>query len=167
MSPIEIPFATQPIRLLMGFLCAFFAVGILWFVVRGFVIYLRRLSTLKWSTALAGAIIYVLMFGFALIPAAIFVELVQNPKTIISDAGISLDATLLHGSTRIGWNEIQRVTCLWSRSRQITSLTIHGVDGRKITVGNSGIAALGPVHDLLVARLGNDVVERCWIPFRQ
>jgi hypothetical protein len=48
----------------------------------------------------------VLMFGFALIPAAIFVELVQNPKTIISDAGISLDATLLLGSIRIGWNEI-------------------------------------------------------------
>jgi hypothetical protein len=104
------------------------------------------------------------MFGFGLIPAAIFLELVQNPKTIISDAGISLDATLL---SRVAWNEIQQVTCLWSRSRQITSLTIRAVDGRKITVGNSGTAALGPVHDLLVARLGNDVVERCWIPFRQ
>jgi hypothetical protein len=164
MSPIEIPFATQPVRLLMGLLCAFFAFGILWFVVRGFVIYLRRFGTLKWSTALAGGIIFVLMFGFGLIPAAIFLELVQNPKTIISDAGISLDATLL---SRVAWNEIQQVTCLWSRSRQITSLTIRAVDGRKITVGNSGTAALGPVHDLLVARLGNDVVERCWIPFRQ
>lgn len=165
MSPIQIPFATQPVRILMGFACALFATGILWFAVRGFVIYLRRLSALKWSTALAGAIIYVLMFGFALIPALILVELLQNPKTVIADDGISRDATLLHGSTRIGWNEIQRVSCLRSRPGQVTSLTIRAGDGRKITVGNSGTSALGPVHDLLVARLGNEVVQPCWIPF--
>lgn len=165
MNPIEIPFATMPFRVLMGFACAFITILILGWFTPKFVMYVRRLRTVKVSVGLAGGFIYALIFGFALIPAAIFEELVQNPKTVISDTGISYDATLIHGATRIGWNEINRVTCLVSRSGRVTRLTVQASDGRRISVGNSGTAALGPVYDLLHARLGDGIVERCWIPF--
>jgi hypothetical protein len=71
---------------------------------------------------------------------------------------------VLHGPTRIGWNEIQKVSCLISRSGRVTSLIIRATDGRKISVGNSGTAVLGPTYDLLHARLGDGIVQRCWIP---
>lgn len=167
MTPIEIPFATTPVRWFMGLLCLFFAAGIFGWFTPKFVTYLRKLGTVKTSIALAGGLIYGVMFAFALIPTMIFIELVQNPKTVISNAGISEDATVLHGSTRIGWNEIQRVSCLSSRSGRVTSLTIRATNDRKISVGNSGTTVLGPAYDLLHARLGDGIVERCWIPFHQ
>lgn len=119
------------------------------------------------SVAIGGGLIYGLIFAFALIPTLIFLELVRNPKTSITDAAITFDASLVHGSTRIEWNEISHVSCLISRSGVITGLTIRAVDGRKITVGNSGTSALRPAYEVLKARLGDGVVERCWVPFRQ
>jgi hypothetical protein len=167
MTPIEIPFATTPIRWFMGFACLFIAVLVFGWFTPKFVTYLRALRTMKSSVALAGGFIYAVMFGLALIPSAIFIELVENPKTTVSDAGISEDATVLHGSTPIGWNEIQKVSCLISRSGTITSLTIRAIDGRKISVGNSGTAVLRPAYDLLHSRLGDGIVDRCWVPLRQ
>jgi hypothetical protein len=167
MTPIEIPYATTPIRLFMGFACLFIAAFIFGWFTPKFVTFLRQFRTVKASIAIAGAFIYAVMFGFALIPSAIFIELVENPKTTISDAGIFEDATVLHRSTRIGWNEIQKVSCLISRSGRVTSLTIRASDGRKISVGNSGTAVLGPTYDLLHARLGDGIVGRCGVPFRQ
>ena len=102
----------------------------------------------------------------SLIPTIILVELVENPKTVITDAGIVEGATVLHGPTHIGWNEIQHVSCLVSRSGVVTSLTIRATDGRKISMGNSGTAVLGPAYDLLHSRLGDGIVQRCWVPFR-
>lgn len=166
MTPLEIPIATIPVRILMGFACIFVAVVVLGWVAPRFMIYVRSLPKIKWTVALAGGIVYAVMFGFALIPAIMFVELVQNPKTVISDEGLTRDPSLIHGSTRISWNEITRVTCLISRSGRVTSLSIHAVDGKVITVGNSGTAVLGPVYELLERRLGKGVVETCWIPFR-
>lgn len=167
MTPIVIPFATGPIRLFMGFACLFIAVFVFCWFTPKFIIFLRQFRTVKASIAIAGAFIYAVMFGFALVPSVIFIELVENPKTTISDAGISEDATVLHGPTRIGWNEVQKVSCLLSRSGRVTSLTIRATDGRKISVGNSGTAVLGPTYDLLHARLGDGIVQRCWIPFRR
>ena len=155
----------MPIRLLMGFACAFITVGIVGWFTPKFLIYVRSLALVKPSIALAGGIVYAVIFGFALIPAVILVELVQNPKTVISDVGISHEATLIHGPIQIGWNEINRVSCLISRSGRVTSLTVRASDGKKISVGNSGTAALDPVYDLLHTRLGDGIVQRCWVPF--
>ena len=167
MTPIEIPFAAGPIRLFMGLVCLCFAGVILGWLTPKFFVFARQFRTMKPSIAIIGAIFYIVMFGFALIPTVILIELIENPKTIISDAGISEDATALHGSTHIEWNEIQKVGCLTSRSGRVTRLSIRAVDGRKIMVGNSGTAVLGPAYDLLHARLGDGIVERCWIPFRR
>ena len=167
MTPIEIPFATTPFRLLMGFACLFIAVVVFGWFTPKFLTYLRSLRTMKTSVAVAGGFIYAVMFGFALIPSVIFIELVENPKTTISDAGVFEDATVLHGSTRTGWNEIQKVSCLISRSGRVISLTIRTSDGRRISVGNSGTEVLGPTYDLLHTRLGDGIVQRCWVPFRQ
>ncbi len=167
MTPIEIPFATGPVRWLMGLVCVSFAGVLFWWLTPKFFTFLRQFRTVKPSIALIGMIFYAVMFGFALIPTVIFIELIQNPKTVISDEGISQDATLIHGSTRIAWNEIQKVSCLTSRSGRVTSLTIRSMDGQTVSVGNSGTAVLGPTYDLLHARLGDGIVQRCWIPFRQ
>lgn len=167
MTPIVIPFATTPFRLLMGSACLFIAGFVFWWFTPKFITFLRQFRTVNASIAIAGAFIYAVMFGFALIPTVIFIELVENPKTTISNAGIFEDATVLHGPTRIEWNEIERVSCLISRSGRVTSLTIRAIDGRKISVGNSGTAVLGPTYDLLHARLGDGIVQRCWIPFRR
>ena len=167
MTPIVIPFATGPIRLFMGFACLFIAVFIFWWFTPKFITFLRQFRTVKVSIAIAGAFIYAVVFGFAMIPTVIFVELVQNPKTVISEAGIFEEGTLLHEPTRIGWNEIQTVSCLTSRSGRVNSLSIRAMDGRKITVGNSRTAILGPTYDLLHERLGDGSVQRCWIPFRR
>jgi hypothetical protein len=139
----------------------------LWWLTRKLFTFLRQFRTAKPSIAIIGTIFYAVMFGFVLIPSVIFIELMQNPKTVISDDGISEDATLIHGSTHLGWNEIQKVSCLTSRSGRVTSLTIRSVDGRRVSVGNSGTAVLGPTYDMLRTRLGDGIVERCWIPFRR
>lgn len=165
MTPITIPFATTSVRVFMGLVCVLFVAVILWWTVPKFLIYLRRLGTVKTSVALMGGLIYGLIFAFALMPTLIFLELARNPKTTISDAGVTFDASLVHGSTRIRWDEISHVSCLISRAGVVTSLTIRAVDGRKISVGNSGVAALHPAYELLQSRLGDGVVERCWVPF--
>jgi hypothetical protein len=167
MTPIEIPFATPPVRWFMGFACLFFAGVIFGWLGPKFLLYLRRLQTLKSSVALVGGVFYGLMFAFALIPTMILIELVQNPKTVISDGGIAEDATVLHGSKRIQWSKIQRVSCLISRSGRVTGLTVRAIDGTKITLGNSGTNMLGPAYALLHSRLGDGVVQRCWVPFEQ
>jgi hypothetical protein len=151
----------------MGFACAFVTAVIVVWVTPKFLIYARRLGTVKTSVALGGGLVYGLIFAFALIPALIFIELLQNPKTTISDAGITYDATLTHRSTRIRWNEINRVSCLISRSGVVTGLTIRATDSRKISIGNSGTTGLRPIYDLLKSRLGDGIVQRCWVPFPQ
>jgi hypothetical protein len=167
MSLIEIPFATTPVRWFMGFACLFFAGIIFGWLGPKFVLYLRRLRTLKSSVALVGGVLYGLTFAFALIPTMILIELIQNPKTVISEEGIVEGATVLHGSKHIGWSEIQRVSCLISRSGRVTSLTVRAMDGTKITVGNCGTTVLAPAYDLLHSRLGDGIVQRCWVPFDQ
>jgi len=167
MNPIVIPFATSPVRFFMGLVCVLFVTVILRWTIPKFLIYLRRLGTVKMSVALGGGLIYGLIFAFALIPTLILLELVRNPKTTISDSGITFDASFVHGSTQIGWNEVSHVSCLISRSGVVTGLTIRTQDGRKIGAGNPGTAALSPAYEVLKARLGDGIVERCWIPFRQ
>src|ERR1700752_4605394 len=112
MTPITISFASTFVRVFMGLVCVLFVAVILWWTVPKFLIYLRRLGTVRTSVALMGGLIYRLIFAFALIPTLIFLELVRNPKTTISDAGVTFDASLVHGSTRIRWDEISHVSCL-------------------------------------------------------
>lgn len=63
MTPIEIPFATTPFRLLMGFACLFIAVVVFGSFTPKFLTYLRSLRTMKTSVAVAGVLIYAVMFG--------------------------------------------------------------------------------------------------------
>lgn len=47
MTPITIPFATTSVRVFMGLVCVLFVAVILWWTVPKFLIYLRRLGTVK------------------------------------------------------------------------------------------------------------------------
>jgi len=157
----------MPVRLVMGCACLLAVAVILGWVIPKFLIFARASASQKALHLLAGVAIYALIFGFALIPSAIFIELAQNPKTTFSDAGIAREGTLIDRPINLTWNEIDRVPCLFSRSKAINSLTIRTSDGRKIALGNSATRDLEPVHDLLEARLAKGVVRPCTTPLQR
>jgi hypothetical protein len=125
--------------------------------------FLRGAAERKSSQRFARSLIFAAVFAFALIPAAILVELVTNPLTVVSDAGVSRDRTIFHGPVKMEWNQIDQVTCTYplTRPSKIDSIVVDGRDGSHILIGNGGVVDLKNLWAIMESRLGDEIVRPC------
>ncbi len=169
MTPIEIPYATGSLRLIMGGACLAFVVLSLVWTVPKIANFIHTRGTRTKGQNVGGSLIWIFIIGFTLVPSTIFAALVKNPTTVIADEGITQENLFSSSADVIGWNEIERVSCTYVRSHPLTyevsTITVRATDGRTIQMGDSGTRILDPVYDLLQQRLPSGVVQTCSVPF--
>ncbi len=167
MSPIEIPIASPAVRVVMGVSCLFVALVLFALVVPNFRRFLRtafgnesgqKIS----STAAIGILLYLITLAIAFVPVVVFIELVRNPVTRISEEGITQDGTLVRGTKKLTWDDIRSVSCVYARTpgNNVGTLIVESVSDRKVFIGNAG-RGLNDVYQLMQERLPSGVVQSC------
>lgn len=172
MNPVEIPFAVWPYTLLIGAGTSFIAVVVLWWTLPKFLVFLRVVSGreprkpgTKTVHLVAGFFIFAFLFSLAAIPGGIFIQLLTQPPTLVSDQGVTGGGGLLFARKTITWSAMEHVTCLQRRDRTISSIGINSA-GDRIDIGSTGMSDLAPILALIRARTAPGVVHSCTIPFR-
>ncbi len=170
MTPIEIPVASPAVRVVMGVSCLFVALVLFALVVPNFRRFLRAAfgnepGLKKPAKPIIGILLYLLTLGIAFVPLVVFVELVRNPLTTISEDGISQEGTLVRGRTSVRWGEISRVSCVYARNpaNDVGTLIVLSQAHRKIIIGNAG-RGLNDVYQIMQERVAAGVVEPCTHP---
>ena len=120
MTPIEIPYATGSLRLIMGGACLAFVVLSLVWTVPKIANFIHTRGTRTKGQNVGGSLIWIFIIGFTLVPSTIFAALVKNPTTVIADEGITQENLFSSSAEVIGWNEIERVSCTYVRSHPLT-----------------------------------------------
>jgi len=148
MEPIEIPFATLPVKLVMGPACLLVVVVVLWWGVPKFRIFLRivlgrepRKPGTKSIHLVLGFAVYALVFSPALTTAAIFIQIMTTPAAIVSDAGVAGVAGgggALSSRKIIAWDEIQRIDCDLHRAGRTVTLLRVVAPGKRIELSGGG-----------------------------
>jgi hypothetical protein len=172
MTPIEVPFATLQIKLIMGPACLLLVGVVLRWGIPAFMVFLRVLTgreprqpgTRTIHLAL-GLLIFAVIFGLAVIPGAIFVEMMTTPPSVVSDAGIASGGGFLLARKTIAWDEVQRVDCLLQRRS-------HSVQRLRVIAGTKRIELAGGidltgVRDVLWAHVPREAIRPCSVYPRQ
>jgi hypothetical protein len=162
----QIPYATWPVRLVMGAVGLFFALAIFgWWLPRA----IRGLRNLP-ATGGGQKMIYV---AVAFIPAVIGIgpltvlfALIRNPVAYVTDTGVMQERVFHRTPVSLTWGEIAHVYCRLGRDGRVTTISLVATDGRQIGFRNTGGVDFESMHDLFANQLGPRVVRRCSTPLR-
>jgi hypothetical protein len=171
MSPIEIPFATLPIKVIMGCACVLIVFAVLWWGVPRFMAFLRIVAgrePRKPGTGtlqlVLGFFVYAIIFAPAVIAGAIFVQLMTTPPSVVSDQGVAAGGGVLFSRKTIAWAEVERVDCVLRRDHAVQTLRLVSATKR---VELSSINDLTSVRDIIWAHVRRSARRSCSVAFGQ
>jgi hypothetical protein len=157
----EIPFFSGPVRVVVGLTCAVMATVVFGWLFPMFLAFLRTLASRTRTQNTVGGALFLVVLGLGCVPVIFLVAAITNPKSSVTDTGVVREG-IFHGRSKaFAWSDVDHVECTVTREGRVNALTIIASDGRKIGVGDSAVFDLGPLHDLLLKRLGAAVVRGC------
>jgi hypothetical protein len=170
MNPIEIPFATLPIKVIMGCACVLIVFAVLWWGVPRFMAFLRIVTgraPRKPGTGtlqlVLGFFVYAIIFAPAVLAAAIFLQLMTTPPSVVSEEGVAGGGGVLIPRKTIAWAEVERVDCVLRRDHAVEALRL--VSGSK-RVELTSIYDLTSVRDVIWAHVRRSALRSCSVALR-
>jgi hypothetical protein len=157
----QIPFASDPIRLIIGGVCVLFVLAIFgsWLPrVTRWLLNLPRKSTAR-TTAIIALVMIPIAIGLA--PVVILIAIITNPMAYVSDTGVMKERLFLWAPVSLTWREIAHVSCRSGRGAGPRWFSLVSADGRKIGFGNPGGVDFVSLHVLFEDRLGPAVMQGC------
>jgi hypothetical protein len=155
-----VSFASGPVRWALGTVCLVATLLIFGGLLPSLPQFLRtRSSRTPGENAFGGAVLLVVL-GVGFVPVVFLIAAVTNPRTLVTDAGVTIQGLLGGEPTSVAWGEVDRVNCALERNGTVFRLTVVAADGRRIEVRNSG-GDLGPVSERLRSQLGAAVMQPC------
>lgn len=157
----RIPFATGPIRLIIGGFCLIVMLAI-------YGSWLPRVARWLLGFPHKSAARTMAVMALALIPVAVglaalivLMALIRNPMAYVSDTGVVKESVFFKTPVSFTWEEIAHVSCGSGRGAGPRWFTLVASDGRKIGLGNPGGYDFASLHVLFEDRLGPTVMQSC------
>jgi hypothetical protein len=170
MSPIEVPVANLPIKIVMGCACVLIVFAVLWWGVPKFMVYLRIVSGRKPRKPgtrtihmVLGLLAYLIIFAPAMLAGAMLIELVTTPPSVVSAGGVAAGGGLLLSRKTIAWGEVKRVDCVLRHDGMVTKLIINGATKRIELAGGGDLSG---VRDVIWSHVPEQAVRPCMVPLR-
>jgi hypothetical protein len=172
MTPIEIPVAILPVRLLVGTVTLGIATFIFWWSAPKFWKFLRFFAGREPHKPptkpvhfilqlLLGLVVFAVVIMPATVATLIFLNLVTQSPTVITAEGISSGESIIHSRKFIRWEEVEEVHCSIARyNGSIGELRLVAGD-RRIQLGNLSGVDLRDIRSVIQEHVREESMESC------
>jgi hypothetical protein len=157
----EVPYASGEVRLIMGTAVSLFVLFIFgWWLPKA----IRVLRTMQGATRSQEMVTAVVAFVPAVIglgPVVVLMALIRNPKTYVTDSGVTQESVFHRQPVSFAWGEIAHVDCRAQSNGSISTISLVTADRRQIAFGNTGGVDFASMHELFQNQLGPTIAPGC------
>jgi hypothetical protein len=107
------------------------------------------------------SLFFLAFLGVGFICVISLIGAIINPATYVTEAGVTQEGAIGGAPTSIAWGDVAQVNCRANHDGTVTGIGIDATGGRRIALNRNYMRDLAPVRDLLLEKVGSNVVHRC------